>query len=83
MTQKELLSDIRCSELFSSEEILNAQAKSIEAQYSQMRYRGLVLSNENVAQIKYHAKVINGRQFGSFFRNGVPDGVKYVANILT
>lgn len=70
MTQKELLSDVRRSGFVSFEEIFDAQEMALEAQYSQMRYRGLALDDENVAQIQYQAKVITGSDNGLFQTDG-------------
>lgn len=69
MMQRELFSDVRRCGLFSSEEIFDAQEKVLEAKYSLMRYRGLVLYDVNVANNAYKPKVTTGCENGSVPRD--------------
>jgi BTB/POZ domain-containing protein 9 len=69
MKMEELLNDVRNSNLISSNVILDAIKSKHESKDMELKYRGVLYPNENIATNRYQASVIKGE-----FKSALLDG---------
>lgn len=69
MKLEEMLNEVRDSNLISSDKILDAIKLKTESNDMSLKYRGILIPNENISTSKYQAIVINGE-----FKTALLDG---------
>jgi len=69
MKLEEMLNDVRDSNLISSDKILDAIKLKTESNDTSLKYRGVLIPNENIASGRYQAIVVNGE-----FKSALLDG---------